>query len=378
MQRTCKYLFFLSFFCVVFLTACPNSGREESLSEDNTVQTYEPGDVHDQVAPVRPYGKIVQPDEGDVFKIGDDIEILLSFDPDTLGVETIIFKVDRKESEFSGSIPGRIVWNSSGHPAGRRELNLEVVFDNGRKESYSLTIQLLSDIVPRQYTYRLINSYPHDIKAFTQGLVYYEGFLYESTGQYGRSTLRKVELETGRILKSLNLEQNLFGEGLCVHDDMLYQLTWKSRVGFVYDIETFTVLNRIHYQTEGWGLASDGSNLLKSDGSHYIYLLDPQYFSETGKIEVFDHKGRIDNLNELEFIDGVIYANVFGTNNIVKIEQKSGRVIGVIDISGILASRYHHPNLDVLNGIAYDHDNDRLFVTGKNWPLLFEIELVDK
>ncbi len=372
MQRT-TYLIFSSFLLLWFFTACPTVTKEESPGADPAGGTVEPA-----AAPVKPSGEIVQPADGDIFEIGDNIEILFSFDNDPGGVEVAGLRVDGNEAVFSGNIPGGVVWNSSGQPAGTRHIRAEVVFDDGKTGSYDLRIQLKSDIVPRQYTYRVVNSYPHDIRAFTQGLLYHEGYLYESTGQYGRSTLRKVELETGEVLQSLNLDRNLFGEGLCVHDGKLYQLTWKARVGFIYDIETFQVLSRIHYQTEGWGLTSDGSNLLKSDGSHYIYLLDPQYFSETGRIEVFDNKGRVENLNELEFIDGVIYANIFGTDSIVKIEQETGRVTGVIDLTGILAPRYHHSNLDVLNGIAYDHENDRLFVTGKNWPRLFEIELVEK
>lgn len=375
MQRTYRYIVFSSLAFLVLMTACPNGTREEESLRDTAEQPAAPA-VPD--VPVRPSGEIVEPADGDIFTTGEDVEILLSFYQDAAEVESVRLTADGEEVGFSGSIPGNLVWNTSGQPVGSRQVRVEVFFDDGRTESYRLSIQFKSDIVPRQYSYRVVNDYPHDIRSFTQGLAYHDGYLYESTGQYGRSTLREVELETGEVLRSLNLDRELFGEGLCVHDGNLYQLTWKSRVGFIYDIETFRVLRRVHYQTEGWGLTSDGSNLLKSDGSHYIYLLEPQYFSETGRIEVYDHNGRVDNLNELELIDGVIYANIFGADDIVMIEQKTGRVVGVIDLTGILAARYHHSNLDVLNGIAYDHDNDRLFVTGKNWPRLFEIELVEK
>lgn len=326
-------------------------------------------------APVTARGRIASPHDGDVFIIGDDITFNVVFDDDPGGIAEVKMAVDGRDAEFEGSIPGTITWDSDNWPAGTRHIRFSVVYEDGSRENLQLRVVLYSDISPVRYTYRIVNSYPHDIRAFTQGLVYHEGYLYESTGQYGRSTLRKVRLETGEVLRSLNLDRQLFGEGLTVLNGKLYQLTWQSRVGFVYDLESFRLLNRVHYETEGWGLTNDGINLLKSDGSHYIYILDPQYFSETGRIEVYDNNGRVDGLNELQYIDGIIYANVFGTDEVVMIEAASGRITGVIDLTGLLDRRYHHPNLDVLNGVAWDSENERLFVTGKNWPRLFEIEL---
>ena len=361
---------FTALLIVISVNGCTEAVRQKGNDHKATPRP------ETAAAPVRLSGQISRPADGDTFTVGDDIVIEVNLDEGAGEAVSVKMTVDGRDALFSGGIPGELVWNSGGQPVGSRQVRITLSFDDERTETYPLRIVLRSDIVPTRYRYRIVNSYPHDIRAFTQGLVFHEGYLYESTGQYGQSTLRKVEPETGEVLRSLNLDRELFGEGLCVHDGKLYQLTWKSRVGFIYDIESFRVLSRIHYPTEGWGLTSDGVNLLKSDGSHYIYALEPQYFSEIDRFEVFDNNGRVEGLNELEYIDGTIYANVFGTDEIVMIEHESGRVTGIIDLTGLLDRRYHHPNLDVLNGIAYDHDNDRLFVTGKNWPRLFEIELV--
>ncbi len=367
------YLLFLTFIFFSFIGSCsesssPENGSDADLSSRSPAATDIPAGLS---------GQVLQPRAGETFTRGEVIPVVFSLgDDDSRSVSSVTFRVDGKDAEFSGNLPGTLLWDSSGQPVGNRQIRISVVFDDGSGETYPLGVVIGSDIVPDRYTYRIVNSYPHDSRAFTQGLVYSGGYLYESTGQYGQSTLRKVEIETGEVIRSLNLDRQLFGEGLCLHDGKLYQLTWKSGVGFIYDKESFRVLGKVHYQTEGWGLTSDGTSLYKTDGSHYIYVLEPQYFTETRRIEVFDDNGRVENLNELEFIDGKIYANIFDSDEIVIIETESGRVTGIIDLSGLLDKQYHHPNLDVLNGIAYDKENDRLFVTGKNWPRLFEIEPV--
>lgn len=369
MNKSRLHNFLIVALSILVYTGCADTPRNKSNSEGSLREPASP-DRHPAFS-----GRIEEPAVGQVFTIGDDVNIELSFNKDASDIVSVQMTIDGNEAVFSGDLPGVIIWNSRGYKAGNSQIRIVAGFEDEKTETYSLNIVLKSDITPVRYDYRILNSYPHDIRAFTQGLVYYDGFLYESTGQYGQSTLRKVDLESGEVLRSLSLDRELFGEGLCVHEDRLYQLTWKSQVGFIYDIESFRMLSRVHYQTEGWGLTSDGTNLIKSDGSNILYRLDHQYFSETGRIEVFDHNGRVDGLNELEYIDGIVYANVFGTDEIVMIELKTGRVTGIIDLTGLLDRRYRHPNLDVLNGIAYDRDNDRLFVTGKNWPRLFEIEI---
>ena len=230
-------------------------------------------------------------------------------------------------------------------------------------------------IAPR-YTYETMNTYPHDRQAFTQGLLFADGFLYEGTGLYGASTLRKVALESGEVLQLRELPEQFFGEGLTLMGDRLIQLTWQSRVGFVYDRESFELMRQFNYPTEGWGLTHDGRQLIMSDGSATLFFLDPETFAEIGRVEVRDHRGPVKRLNELEYVGGEIYANIWTTDYIARIAPQTGRVVGWIDLHGLLSPPERGTRVDVLNGIAYDEKNDRLFVTGKWWPSLFEIKLI--
>jgi glutamine cyclotransferase len=223
------------------------------------------------------------------------------------------------------------------------------------------------------YTYRVIRRYPHDPAAFTQGLVYFEGIFYEGTGLYGRSSLRRVDLETGQVLQRVDLADPYFGEGVAMAGDTLIQLTWREHTAFIYDRRTFAVTGQFTYTTEGWGLTHDGQRLIMSDGSNTLYFRDPSTFEETSRVLVFDGATPVARLNELEFIRGEVYANVWQTDRIARIDPHTGRVTSWIDLTGLKP-----PQTDVLNGIAYDAMQDRLFVTGKLWPYLYEIELVPR
>ena len=225
-------------------------------------------------------------------------------------------------------------------------------------------------------TYRIVNTYPHDRSAFTQGLVFADDFLYEGTGLRGHSSLRKVDLKTGNILRVRQLPAQLFGEGITIYGNRVIQLTWRARVGFVYNRETFQLLDTFTYPTEGWGITHDGRSLIMSDGTSTLYFLDPQTFQEVHRLEVHTRHGPVSRLNELEYVQGEIYANVWQTDRIAKISPETGEVIGWIDLEGLLRPEDRDRRVDVLNGIAYDVKNDRLFVTGKLWPKLFEIELI--
>ncbi len=226
------------------------------------------------------------------------------------------------------------------------------------------------------YTYNVVNTYPHDRNAFTQGLVFENGVLYEGTGLRGRSTLRKVKLETGDILQSHELAGSLFGEGIAIYGDKIVQLTWQSNVGFVYDKGSFELLREFNYPTEGWGITHDGQRLIMSDGTSTLHFLDPESFGEIDRIEVSDSDGPVTRLNELEYVEGEVYANVWQTDLIARISPETGQVLGWIDLRELLGEEDRGQSVDVLNGIAYDADKGRLFVTGKLWPKVFEIELV--
>ena len=224
------------------------------------------------------------------------------------------------------------------------------------------------------YGYEVVREYPHDPEAFTQGLIFRDGFLYESTGQLGRSTLRKVRLETGEVVQRHALPNEIFGEGLTDWGSQLIQLTWVTNIGFVYDFATFKELRRFNYAGEGWGITHDGTRLIMSDGSPNLRFLDPSTFHEQSRLNVHDDNGSVDDLNELEFVKGSVYANVWMTERIAIISPESGRVTAWVDLAGLRPGQAS-PAEDVLNGIAYDAAADRLFVTGKLWPRLFEIRL---
>lgn len=228
------------------------------------------------------------------------------------------------------------------------------------------------------YSYRIVNVYPHDPQAFTQGLVYHNGELYEGTGLRGRSSLRRVNLETGKVLQIENLDPRYFGEGITLWNDRIIQLTWTSQIGFVYDRETFKKLREFTYPTEGWGITHDGARLIISDGTDTLYFWDPETLEEIGRIQVRDRDRPIARLNELEYVNGEILANVWQTNLIARISPETGQAIGWIDLTGLLNPQDLTQPVDVLNGIAYDREGDRLFITGKLWPKLFEIELVSQ
>jgi glutaminyl-peptide cyclotransferase len=230
----------------------------------------------------------------------------------------------------------------------------------------------------RQYGYQVAHVYPHDRSAFTQGLEFRAGFLYEGTGLNGHSTLRKVKLESGEIVQQINLSPEYFGEGITVINQQIIELTWRTETGFVYDQNSFRQLRSFSYPGEGWGLANDGAQIYMSDGTPQIRVWDPVTLHEKRRITVRDGGAPVTYLNELEWVRGEIYANVWQTDRIVRISPTDGRVLGWVDLSGILPAADRTEHVDVLNGIAYDVLGDRLFVTGKLWPKLFEIKIVPK
>ena len=232
-----------------------------------------------------------------------------------------------------------------------------------------------SKIIP-VYTYKVVTTYPHDRSAFTEGLVFEDGLLYEGTGLHGNTTLRRVKLETEEILQICKLPPPFFGEGVTIYGNKIIQLTWRSHIGFVYNKYNFKLLQKFNYPDEGWGITHDGKHLIMSDGTSMLHYLDPETFEEIYQIEVTANGIPVTGINELEYIQGEIYANIWKKELIARIDPLTSQVVGWIDLKGILSPENHSETVDVLNGIAYDVKNERLFVTGKFWPKLFEIELV--
>lgn len=226
---------------------------------------------------------------------------------------------------------------------------------------------------PQQLNWTILGAFPHDSKAFTQGLLWHDGALYESTGQNGQSSLRRVDLQSGQVLEKRELGDQFFAEGLALAGDRLYQLTWQSKTGFVYDLKTLKPQAKFAYGNEGWGLTFDGKNLVQSDGSDVLTWRDPKNFAALRRLKITDDGVPLRQLNELEWIDGKIWANVWQTDLVVVIDPQSGKVESKLDLSGLLPVSQRTGNEDVLNGIAYDSEQKRLFVTGKYWPKLFWI-----
>jgi glutaminyl-peptide cyclotransferase len=235
-----------------------------------------------------------------------------------------------------------------------------------------------SAIPPQEYTFAIVRAFPHDTFAYTQGLAYRDGFLYEGTGLNGRSSLRKARLETGEVIQHVDLGSEFFGEGITIVKDRVLQLTWKSGTGFVYDLSDFHLLRRFSYSGEGWGLATNGRELFLSDGTSELRVLDAETLLEKRRVKVHDGSTPVDQLNELEFVEGQIFANLWHSNRIARISPQTGDVVGWIDLTGLLSPIYRLESEAVLNGIAYDPIRKRLFVTGKLWPSVFEITISPK
>lgn len=267
-------------------------------------------------------------------------------------------------------------WQAGSARFGKNRLYIRSYKNGTITGSAQVMIIVLPASPPSEIKAEVVQKYPHDSLAYTQGLYYEGGFLYESTGQYRRSSLRKVALTTGEIQQSVNLPDDVFGEGLAIFDGKILQLSWKNKTAFLYDKATFQLLKKVQYPIdEGWGLTWDGNFLWMSDGSEILYRMDPETFAEAGETEVYDHQGAVPQLNELEYINGKIFANVYGKGFIVIIDPETGRVDGKIDLGWLIPERYKGNYDKVLNGIAWNPANGHLFVTGKEWPYIYEVRL---
>ena len=302
-------------------------------------------------------------------QLGKTLKLTLH-NPQNLSVQSVSYQLNGQKINESFVVDSKL---------GEHTIIAKVNYEN-TSEEISTTITVLNNEAPKIYAFKIINEYPHDITSYTQGLEFHNGNLYESTGQYGESKLRKVNYKTAEVLQNVDLTQQYFGEGLTILDDKLYQLTWRENTGFIYDINTFEKTDSFKYgkSREGWGLCNDGTSLYKSDGTDKIWTLDSTNYTEQGSIQVFTNNGKIASLNELEWINGKIYANIYQRNGVVIINPKNGAVDGVIDFSPLKEKVTQHKDLDVLNGIAYNPETQTIFVTGKDWDKLFEVEVFEQ
>lgn len=254
------------------------------------------------------------------------------------------------------------------------------VFSDKNEYDVPVKVTILSSITPKLYTYKIIEEYPHDIDAYTQGLEFNANTLYESTGQYKKSTLRKTNFETGEVLNMVDLSDSYFGEGLTILNDKIYQLTWKQRTGFIYDLETMEKTGSFVYgkSKEGWGMCNNGTSIYKSDGTQKIWELNPNTLGEIDYIEIYTNTSKIKSVNELEWVENKIYANIYQKDAVAIVNPSNGAVEGVIDFTSLKSHVTQHKDLDVLNGIAYKGEPNILYITGKNWDKLFKVEVLEK
>ena len=366
-----KYLKALSvFLLIIWILSC--SGRSGKMKENrvnpsNTVNS----EVTSKLI------RIVSPEEDAGFKLNQAVKLTLALEnkksvPDSV---TIYFNgsfvTTIKPDHLECLIPPSFTVTT-----GRKSLKVTAYKGGNSQNTITRFIVIYSDIVPKKFGYKVIHTYPHDSEAFTQGLFYDNGVLFEGTGE-NASSLREVNLESGKVVRQLNLDNSLFGEGITLYRDRIYQVTWRSKVGFVYNKSDFKLINKIYYATEGWGLTTIDDKIVMSDGSNILYFYEPEMFTVISKVEVYDNEKKRDSLNELEYINGEIWANIWYNNHIARIDPKTGKVLGYIDLKGILPAADRHADTDVLNGIAYDNKGNRIFVTGKKWSKLFEIKVTE-
>lgn len=295
-------------------------------------------------------------------------------------IDSVQFSIDNQK--IAGN-KNTATFNISNYKLGKHTLTAIVFYEN-KTQKVTSPVYFMADTAPEIYDFKIVNTYPHDKGAYTQGLEYYNGFLYEGTGQKGESSIRKVELKTGKVLLQNDLDEKYFGEGITIFNNKLYQLTWQGGLGFIYNLETFEKESEFKYtkSREGWGLTHNNEKLIKTDGTERIWFLNPETLIEESYIEAYTNTRKVEKLNELEYINGMIYANVWQQNSILIVNPTTGKIEGVANLNSLKEVMQKEQTLrdsdDVLNGIAYDKENNRLFVTGKHWGKLYEIELFKK
>lgn len=314
-------------------------------------------------------------------KIQSNQELTISIsEKNDKSIDSVQFSIDSKKIQSKGF---STTLKISDYKLGKHTITA-IVFYKNKTKKVTKPVYFMADTAPDIYTYKIVNTYPHNKEAYTQGLEYYDGYLYEGTGKKGKSSIRKVELKTGKVLQQKDLDSAYFGEGITILNNKLYQLTWRGEIGFVYDLKTFNKKNEFKYtkSPEGWGLTNNGEKLIKTDGTERIWFLNPETLLEENYIEAYTNKQKVEKLNELEYINGKIYANIWQKNSILIVNPTSGKVEGVANLNSlknkILQEQTLDKDDDVLNGIAFDKETNRIFVTGKHWSKLYEIVLIKK
>lgn len=314
--------------------------------------------------------KLVTPKDNSTYKIGDPISFEIT---SSIQIDSIVLESGSQQATFTNAT---FEWNSDMMRTGNQRLKL-MVYHGADRETHYPRIKFLSDITPEKFTYRVLNTYPHSTESYTQGLFFMNDTLIESTGQRGKSRIMKVDYLSGEAHQIHSLQDQYFGEGSTYWNDQIYMLTYTAQLGFIYDSQLNQTGTFRYGFPEGWGLTTMGDTLIASDGTETLHFLNPNDLSEFGSLQAYDDQDKVDNLNELELIDGLLYANIYQENIIVVIDPKSGKMLREIDMSGIL-SPAESSKADVLNGIALHPETNSIYVTGKLWPKLFQVEFIKK
>ena len=325
----------------------------------------------------------LSPEAGANYKTGDLVDVKIHYSAGSKP-DSIVYLVDSVRVGLQKDSTA-LSLKTDTMPLGPRIITAKV-YEGGKSQEVSTNIVLLPAKAPLAYTYKVIKVFPHDTSCYTEGLIYQDGYLYESGGGYldppqgqekdGQSSLRMDDLSTGKAIKKILLDPKVFGEGISIVGNKIIQLTWKEKIGYVYDKDSFKLLSTFtnNVGAEGWGMCFDGKKLYMDDSTNRIWFLDKDTYRQIGYIDVYDDKGPVDSVNELEYIDGKLYANVYRTNNIIVIDPKTGAVLEKINLTSLYPEDKRSPSADVLNGIAYDAQGKRLFITGKKWPHLYQVE----
>lgn len=316
------------------------------------------------------------PASNSVIRCGDSLGFSITVADSAFTPDSVHIAVDAYPNKKMDYHPGLLYWKASGNRVGQHTARVTVYLTDSLYEVHHASFVVLSDIRPTDYTYRVIATYPHDNQAYTQGLFYSNGKLYESTGLEGKSSIRLVDIKSGRPEKLVSLPAEIFAEGITHLNGQIFQITYKSQVGFIYDMQTLEQIRSFDYQIrEGWGLTTMGNQFVMSDGSAQLYIIDPEFFTQTGKLEIYDNQGMVPSLNELEHVNGKILANVYGESHIVVIDPTTGKVTGKLNLQKLMPEGSAGDMSRVLNGIAWNPSNGHLYITGKNWPVLYEIQV---
>lgn len=357
--------------CFIFLYSC---GRNKP--KDNNTQLAAPAIKTEEVRYVNSI-KLTSPGKNEKYSFNDEINIAFE-NKNRFPTDSAQIFINGEKIAVTGKDRQSYTYRLPEMKAGHTTIKVIAWHPENKQGVATSNILVKPDTPPQKYSYEIVKTFPHDPKAYTQGLVYHNGFMYEGTGQYGESSIRKSDMAHGSVLSVLNIDSQYFGEGVTIYNGKVYQITWKSRKGFVYDLETFTLESTFNYNSQGWGITTAGDKLIMSDGSNKLYHISPSDFNIIKEIEVYDNNGEVVNLNELEYVNGLVWANVWLSDRIVAVDPQTGVVKGELDMSNLLSKADKNKindKDDVLNGIAYNPEKKTFYLTGKRWPKLFEVKI---